>query len=113
VSHKYSPSQLPYADDFEVIWRGLPIGRIMRPSGVPHDEQQWTGNAYLHGRPSRGNESGTDDDLADCKAQFREAWARIRAGITDADIARANQYAEASAEALARYDRKRGNAPLV
>jgi hypothetical protein len=25
-----------HADDYEVIWRGLPIGRIMRASGVPH-----------------------------------------------------------------------------
>jgi hypothetical protein len=24
-----------YADDFEVIWRGLSIGRIMRASGGP------------------------------------------------------------------------------
>jgi hypothetical protein len=25
------------ADDYQVIWRGLSIGRIMRASGVPHD----------------------------------------------------------------------------
>ncbi len=42
------------ADDFGVIWRGLPIGRIMRASGVPHDEQQWSWNCYLYGRPARG-----------------------------------------------------------
>jgi hypothetical protein len=24
-----------HADDFEVIWRDLPIGRIMKRSGVP------------------------------------------------------------------------------
>jgi hypothetical protein len=31
----------------------------------------------------------------------------VTVGLTDADIARAHEYAEASAEALARYDRKR------
>jgi hypothetical protein len=33
--------------------------------------------------------------------------ARIRAEFTDEDIAKAQQYAEASREALARYDRLR------
>jgi hypothetical protein len=33
----------------------------------------------------------------------REAWARIRAGLTELDIAQARHYAEASREALARY----------
>jgi hypothetical protein len=46
--------------------------------------------------------------LDDCKAQFRAAWARIRVGLTEANIARAQEYAEASREALARYDRKGG-----
>ena len=27
-------------DDYQVIWRELPIGRIMKGSGRPHDEQQ-------------------------------------------------------------------------
>ena len=52
--------------------------------------------------------AGPGDSLYDCKAQFRTAWSRIRAGLTDADIERANRYAKASAEALARYDRKGG-----
>jgi hypothetical protein len=29
-----------YADDFTVIWRGMPIGRIMRASGAASDRQQ-------------------------------------------------------------------------
>jgi hypothetical protein len=33
-------------------------------------------------------------------------WAGIRAGLTEADIATAQGYAERSAEALARYERK-------
>jgi hypothetical protein len=42
----------------------------------------------------------------DAKARFRTVWAGVRAGLTDNDIAKAHRYAEASAEALARYDRK-------
>jgi hypothetical protein len=96
-----------YADDFTVIWRRLPIGRIMKSSGVPHNEAQWSWNCYVYGRPSRADDSGTGADIDECKAEFKNAWARIRAGLTEADVARAYRYA-ASKEALARYGRKRG-----
>ena len=96
-----------YADDYAVVWRGLSIGRIMKAIGAASDKQQWAWNCYIHGRPSSADESGTADDLDDAKAKFREAWARIRAGLTELDIARARHYADASREALARYDRKR------
>jgi hypothetical protein len=47
-----------------------------------------------------------DHDLDDAKAKFRETWARICAGLTELDIARA-ALRRTSREALARYDRKR------
>ena len=96
-----------YADDYAVVWRGLSIGRIMKAIGASSDKQQWAWNCYIHGRPSSAEDSGTGHDLDDAKAKFREAWARICAGLTELDIARARHYAEASREALARYDRKR------
>jgi hypothetical protein len=95
------------ADDYQVIWRELPIGRIMKSSGRPHDEQQWEWNCYIYGRPTRDDESGTADTLNECKAEFKTASARIRAELTDKVIAQAHRIAKASAEALARYDRKR------
>jgi hypothetical protein len=95
-----------YADDYAVVWRGLSIGRIMKASGAASDKQQWSWNCYVHGRPSSADDRGSGHDLDDAKAKFREAWARIRAGLTELDIARARHYAEASREALARYDRK-------
>jgi hypothetical protein len=94
------------ADDFIVIWRGLTIGRIMLASGAPSGRPQWTWSCYLGGRPTRGGENGTGTGFGDCKRQFREAWERIRATLTDQDIARARSYAERSAEALARHERK-------
>jgi hypothetical protein len=96
-----------YADDYTVIWRGLSIGRIMKGSGVPSHIPQWSWNCYVHGKPGASG-NGTGIDLDDCKAQFKVAWERIRARLTDADIAKAHEYADASAEALARYDRKHG-----
>jgi hypothetical protein len=60
------------------------------------------GHATCTGRPQARNDrgSGFDPDLDDFKAQFREAWTRIRASLTDQDIADANGIAEISAEAL-------------
>jgi hypothetical protein len=95
-----------YADDYAVVWRGLSIGRIMKAIGASSDKQQWAWNCYIHGRPSSADDSGTGHDLDDAKAKFRETWARIRAGLTELDIAGARHYAESSREALARYNRK-------
>lgn len=93
-------------DDYQVIWRGMSIGRIMRASGVPSDKEQWSWNCYVQGRPTRGGENGGGDSLDQCKQRFRVAWENIRAGLTDADIATAWEYVERSREAQARYDRK-------
>jgi hypothetical protein len=96
-----------YADDYAAVWRGLSIERIMKAIGAASDKQQWAWNCYIHGRQSCADDSGTGHDLDYAKAKFREAWARIRAGLTDLDIARARRYADARREALARYNRKR------
>ena len=56
---------------------------------------------------AQGNDDrGSATDLADAKAKFKAAWARIRSGLTEAEIAQARRVAEISAEAVARYDRK-------
>jgi hypothetical protein len=99
-------------DDFRVVWRGLTIGRIMRGAGAPHDQPQWSWSCHLHGRPQGSDDRGTGVDLHDAKAKFKVAWARIRASLTDQDIVAAHQIDEASAEALARYDRRRSAGPF-
>ena len=75
----------------------------MKAIGGSSDREQWAWNVYLYGRPSSADDSGTGRDLDGAKAKVREAWARIRAGLTEFDIARARHYAEASRAALARY----------
>ena len=81
-----------YADDYQVIWRELPIGRIMRAPGLPPHVPQWRWTANVYGKPGGGSGSGVD--LDDCKRQFRAAWLMLRTGLTDQDIARAYEYAE-------------------
>ena len=66
----------------------------MKSSGVPSHAAQWWWGCNVYGKPSLGGDSGTGVDLEDCKVRFKIAWARIRAGLTDADIATAYQYAD-------------------
>jgi hypothetical protein len=91
-----------YPDDFVVIWRGMSIGRIKLATGTPHGSAQWTWSCHLHGRPQASDERGNGADLDDAKAQFRAAWARIRASLTDRHIADAQRIAKNSDEALDR-----------
>jgi hypothetical protein len=61
------------ADDYQVIWRGMSIGRIrcaLAGSGVP----QWVWNCYLLGRPTRADEAGDAVSFDDAKAKFRAVW---------------------------------------
>lgn len=39
------------ADDYQAIWRGMSIGRIMLASGLPSDKPIWSWNCYVQGRP--------------------------------------------------------------
>jgi hypothetical protein len=81
-------------DDYEVIWRGLPIGRIMKPPADPH----WWWGCNLYGQPAGANDRGPGINFKDCQLRFKNAWTRIRAGLTEADIAVASQHAEKLAE---------------
>ena len=94
------------ADDYAVMWRGMLVGRIRLGNGAAHDQPQWVWSCHVHGRPQGSDDRGSAGDLIDAKAKFKEAWARIRAGLTDQDIADAQQIAAVSAKALARYDRR-------
>jgi hypothetical protein len=76
----------------------------MLAPGLPPHVPQWRWTCNIYSKPGGG--SGSGDDLEDCKRQFRAAWAAIRAGMSEDDIAIALEYAENSREALARYDRK-------
>ncbi|MGB8603457.1 hypothetical protein [Bradyrhizobium sp.] len=78
-----------YPDDYTVWWRGLAIGRIMKSPGLPVHVDQWSWGCNVYGQPSLDGDSGQGTSLEDCMASFKIAWKRIRAGLTDADVARA------------------------
>jgi len=75
-------------DDYELIWRGLLIGRIMKPPG----ERHWWWGCNIYGRPVAADDRGRGIDFKDCQLRFKIAWTRIRAGLTEDVIAIAAQH---------------------
>jgi hypothetical protein len=83
-----------HEDDYEVIWRGMPIGRIMKQP----DNQYWWWGCNVYGRQSSPNDRGPGINFKDCQVRFKLAWARIRAELTEQDIAIAMRHAEGLAQ---------------
>ena len=77
-------------DDFEVIWRGFPVGRIMKQMDNPH----WWWACTVYGLPPTPNDRGPAINFKDCQVRFRLAWARIRPTLTDEAIQTALRHAE-------------------
>ena len=81
-------------DDYEVTWRGLPIGRIIK---LPNDPHWWWG-CNVYGQPVAPNDRGPGINFKDCKVRFKIAWTRIRAQLTEEGISIAAWHAEKLAE---------------
>jgi len=77
-------------DDYEVIWRGLPVGRILKQ----HDSPHWWWGCNVYGLPPTPNDRGPAINFKDCQVRFKLAWARIRPTLTEQAIAIARQHAE-------------------
>ena len=77
-------------DDFEVIWRAFPVGRIMKQV----DGQHWWWACTVYGLPPTPNDRGPAINFKDCQVRFRLAWARIRPTLTDEIIQTATRHAE-------------------
>jgi hypothetical protein len=77
-------------DDFEVVWRGLPIGRILKQPDNPH----WWWGCNVYGQPATPGDRGPAINFKDCQVRFKLAWARIRPTLTEEAIAIATQHAE-------------------
>lgn len=79
-------------DDYQVIWQGMPIGRIMRQSDAPADRPQWWWGVNVHGMPQPPSDRGAAADLAEAKHRFKEVWKRIHADLCYADLQRARAH---------------------
>jgi hypothetical protein len=77
-------------DDFEVVWRGLPIGRILKQPDNPH----WWWGCNVYGQPATPGDRGPAINFKDCQVRFKLAWARIRPTLTEEAIAVAARHAE-------------------
>ena len=77
-------------DDYEVVWRGLPVGRILKQPDSPH----WWWSCNLYGQPAVANDRGPAINFKDCQVRFNLAWTRIRPALTEQAIAVARQHAE-------------------
>jgi hypothetical protein len=75
-----------FPDDYEVIWRGIAIGRILIQPGVPVGRANWFWGVSFPGRPQPTSHRGNNTDLEDCKRRFKAVWSGIRSGLSDADI---------------------------
>jgi hypothetical protein len=79
-----------FADDFEVIWRGLVIGRMRTRDRADIEKARRVGRKAAMVvrlqracRPQAAGDRGHDIDLKDCQTRFKILWARIRAQLTD------------------------------
>ena len=70
-------------DDFEVIWRGLPIGRILKQ----HDNPHWWWGCNVYGQQPTPGDRGPAINFKDCQVRFKLAWAKIRPTLTEEAIA--------------------------
>src|SRR5882724_2918645 len=77
-------------DDFEVLWRGFPIGRILKQPDNPH----WWWACNVYGQPATHDDRGQAINFKDSQVRFKLAWARIRPTLTEEAIAVAKQHAE-------------------
>ena len=68
-------------DDYQVFWRGVSIGRIMKVTGYPIRDAQWSWVLNVNGLPSLGDDCGHGDDLDDCTTKFMAAWMRIKSRL--------------------------------
>lgn len=82
-------------DDWLVIWDGLSVGRILRQPGMPTNRPNWSWGVILPNKPQADWMRGICSDLEECKRRFRVAWSAVHRELTEVDVARLRQDAEA------------------
>lgn len=89
-------------DDYEVVWRGLPVGRMLKQVDNPH----WWWACTLYGLPPTPGDRGPAINYKDCQVRFRLAWAKLRPTLTEETIRAAKQHAEGLVEQQAPKEAK-------
>ena len=58
-------------DDYQVIWNGMAIGRILKQPGVPLGRPNWFWGVAFPGRPQPSGHRGNCSDLEECTRRFK------------------------------------------
>jgi hypothetical protein len=69
-----------------VLWRDLPIGRILKQPGVPMGRPNWHWVVTFPGRPQPTGDRGNCSVMDECKRRFKAVWSGIRDGLSAVDI---------------------------
>jgi hypothetical protein len=72
-----------YPDDWQVFWRGLPVGRILKQPGVPFGRPNWWWGVNFDQRAQPAHHKGICADIEECKRRFKVAWSGVQATILD------------------------------
>ena len=89
---KMTFDDIEYDDDWLVIWSGLPIGRILKQSGIAYGKPDWFWSITFQHIRERGRDRGVGANLENCKVAFKAAWLAMRARLTDEDISKARRH---------------------
>ena len=71
-------------DDYQVIWNGMLIGRILKQPGVPLGRPNWFWGVAFPGRPQPSGHRGQRP--RGVQAAVQGSRAGIQAGLSEADI---------------------------
>jgi hypothetical protein len=80
-------------DDWQVIWDGIPIGRILKAPGIPVGRPCWSWGVIFPHLPQHPWMRGMESDIDEAKRRFRVAWSDVHRRLTDADIDAARRQA--------------------
>jgi hypothetical protein len=73
-------------DDYEVIWRGMHIGRIFKHPGLASGQPDWCWEIILPNKSSPPHHRGVCTNIDECKGRFRAAWSNVRRMLTEGEI---------------------------
>ena len=82
---------IPYDDDWLVVWRDIPVGRILKQSGTPVGKPNWFWGVNLPGQPQQAGHRGICSDIEECKRRFKVAWSGVKASLTESNIEKIRQ----------------------
>jgi hypothetical protein len=83
-------------NDYQIIWRGMSVGRIQQQPGIPVGRPNWSWGVAFPGQPQPPGHRGLCSDLEECKRRVKVVWSGVRHALTEADIQNGREVVAAS-----------------